>query len=67
MSLLFAIFIFDKILGQQTGEEYLVTNKKIVVEDKDGPISVTAQWAIRISANGYLSNAIAIQIAQYRC
>jgi|GEM_PF-4234806 len=29
---------FDKILGQQTGEEYLVTNKKIVVEDKDGPI-----------------------------
>ena len=29
---------FDKILGQNNTESYLVTNKKIVVEEKDGPI-----------------------------
>ncbi|UZR93722.1 hypothetical protein [Chondrinema litorale] len=29
---------FDKILGQTASESYLVTNKKIVVEEKDGPI-----------------------------
>ena len=38
---------FDKFLGQHTSEEYLVTNKKIVVDEKEAPIIKIPEFSPR--------------------